>query len=116
MEGWSQPAWFEHSLLDPCLLACLPDVKLLLSNHVERRDNSCRYTEASASVEAAVRVLNPGAEVIKTTRSEVPIELMLRTRKFDLADTSRSAGWLQRIRGQNKEAGGLIITQHAVVF
>ena len=83
-------------------LACSPGVKVVLSNQVEH-DNSCRYTEASASVEAAVRVLNPGAEVIKTTRAQVPIELVLRTGKFDLADASNGAGWLQRIRGQNKE-------------
>ena len=43
------------------------------------------------------------AEVVKTTRAQVPIELVLRTGKFDLADASNAAGWLQRLQGRNKD-------------
>ena len=55
--------------------------------------------EAAASVEAAVRALNAKAEVIRTTRAQVPVELVLRTGKFNMNDTSDAAGWLVKMRG-----------------
>ena len=63
--------------------------------------NKCDLVSAdtAANVEAALRALNAKADVIKTTRARVPVELVLRTGKFDMDDTLNAAGWVTKIRG-----------------
>lgn len=63
--------------------------------------NKCDLVSAedAAHVEAAVRALNPSAELVKATRGrEVPLSMVMRTGK-SVQDASDAAGWLRRLRG-----------------
>lgn len=55
--------------------------------------------EEADSIAAALRQLNPGAEVIQTERSQVPLGKVLCTNKFDMAKAESSPGWLTALRG-----------------
>lgn len=47
-----------------------------------------------------LRSLNTDAEIIETTRSNVDLDRILNTHKFDLAKASRAPGWLKIMRGE----------------
>ena len=48
-------------------------------------------------VEAVVKALNPGAEILKTTRGQVPLESALDTGRFDYDRAASSAGWIREL-------------------
>ena len=50
-------------------------------------------------VEAIVKALNPVAEIIPTTQSEVPLNRVLDTNLFDYAKAEASAGWIRELQG-----------------
>jgi len=50
-------------------------------------------------VEAALRALNPRAEIVRSVRGNVPLALLLDTGRFDFATASASPGWLAVMRG-----------------
>ena len=50
--------------------------------------------EQASEVEAIIKALNPGAEVIATTRSKVPLNRVLDTKLFDYEKAESSAGWI----------------------
>ncbi len=59
-------------------------------------------TEAQASeVEAIIKALNPVAEVIPTSRSQVPLERVLDTKLFDYEKAESSAGWIKELQGEH---------------
>ena len=52
-------------------------------------------------VEAIINALNPGAEVIATTRSKVPLHRVLDTNLFDYETAASSAGWIRELQGEH---------------
>ena len=52
-------------------------------------------------VEAIVKALNPVAEIIPTTQSEVPLNRVLDTNLFDYAKAEASAGWIRELQGEH---------------
>ena len=57
--------------------------------------------EQAEKVEAIVKALNPVAEIILTTRSEVPLNRVLDTNLFDYAKAEASAGWIRELQGEH---------------
>ncbi len=60
--------------------------------------SDCVSKEKLREVEDTVRTLNPGAEVISTVRSEVPLDKVLGTNRFDMEKASNSAAWIQELQ------------------
>lgn len=58
-------------------------------------------TEDADRLEAMLRKLQPSAQILRTVNSEVNLEDVLDTGRFDFETASQSAGWLQEL-----EAGG----------
>eukprot|EP00966_Prymnesium_polylepis_P293844 6786360-Prymnesium_polylepis.2 len=56
--------------------------------------------QAAREIEAAVHALNPGADVIRTTRGDGPLESVLNTGRFSMEKAADSAGWPQKLRGE----------------
>ncbi|MFN3199487.1 MAG: zinc metallochaperone GTPase ZigA [Bradymonadia bacterium] len=57
--------------------------------------------EGMLEVEAIIKALNPGAQIVKTTRSKVPLERVLDTGLFDYEEAERSAGWIRELQGEH---------------
>ena len=58
-------------------------------------------TEVEARrVRATLKALNPGALVVSTDYGQAPLEHILNTRRFDMDEASRSAGWLRELAGE----------------
>ena len=57
--------------------------------------------EQAEEVEAIVKALNPVAEIIPTTQSEVPLNRVLDTNLFDYAKAEASAGWIRELQGEH---------------
>ena len=57
--------------------------------------------EQANEVEAIINALNPGAEIIATTRSKVPLHRVLDTKLFDYDKAESSAGWIRELRGEH---------------
>jgi len=57
--------------------------------------------EQAEEVEAIVKALNPVAEIIPTTHSEVPLNRVLDTNLFDYAKAEASAGWIRELQGEH---------------
>ena len=55
----------------------------------------------SLEVEAIIKALNPGAEIIPTTRSQVPLERVLNTGLFNYEEAESSAGWIRELNGEH---------------
>jgi len=58
-------------------------------------------SEQALEVEAIVKALNPGAQVLKTTRAQVPLERVLDTGLFDYEKAASSAGWIRELQGEH---------------
>ena len=54
--------------------------------------------DQAAEVGAIIKALNPVAEVIPTSRSQVPLERVLDTKLFDYEKAEGSAGWIKKSR------------------
>ena len=57
--------------------------------------------DQALEVEAIVKALNPGAQVLKTTRAQVPLERVLDTGLFDYEKAASSAGWIREFQGEH---------------
>ena len=57
--------------------------------------------DQALEVEAIVKALNPGAQVLKTTRGQVPLERVLDTGLFDYEKAASSAGWIRELQGEH---------------
>ena len=57
--------------------------------------------EQASEVEAIIKALNPGAEIIPTTQSQVPLGRVLDTNLFDYAKAEASAGWIRELQGEH---------------
>jgi G3E family GTPase len=75
----------------------------LLVEQVELADvillNKCDLADARTVelTERALRALNPGARLLRTVRSQVPLAEVLDTGRFDLERASASAGWIKAL-------------------
>ena len=52
-------------------------------------------------LEAIIRALNPGAKLVTSTRSEVPLDTVLDTGLFDYEKAASSAGWIKELQGEH---------------
>ena len=52
-------------------------------------------------VEAIIKALNPGAQIIPTSHSKVPLDRVLDTKLFDYQKAESSAGWIKELRGEH---------------
>ncbi|ASK34748.1 4-hydroxytetrahydrobiopterin dehydratase [Alcanivorax sp. N3-2A] len=50
---------------------------------------------------AALRALNPRAEIVPIAHGQVPLERVLNTGRFDFERASKAPGWLQEMRGEH---------------
>ncbi len=57
--------------------------------------------EGALEVEAILKALNPGAQIIRTTQSQVPLDRVLDTGLFDYEKAERSAGWIRELAGEH---------------
>ena len=57
--------------------------------------------QQALEVEAIIHALNPGAEIIPTTQSKVPLERVLNTQLFDYEKAEASAGWIRELQGEH---------------
>ena len=57
--------------------------------------------EQAHKVEGILKALNPGANVIKATRSQVPLGSVLNTGLFDYEKAEQSAGWIRELQGEH---------------
>ncbi|MFC3418999.1 GTP-binding protein [Salinicoccus hispanicus] len=79
------------------------EVSDLLIDQIEFCDvlilNKCDLVEeeALAQLEKVLRILQPEAEIIRTTNADVPLAKVLDTKKFDYEKASMSAGWLREL-------------------
>ncbi|MEM1029631.1 MAG: zinc metallochaperone GTPase ZigA [Myxococcota bacterium] len=55
----------------------------------------------ASEVEAILRALNPGAELIRATESNVPLDRVLDTGRFDYERAANSAGWIRELEGNH---------------
>jgi G3E family GTPase len=58
-----------------------------------------------AEIETVVDRLQPRAERVRTSYSEVDPDLVLGTERFDFADAKRSQGWKRELRGEHADHG-----------
>ena len=58
-------------------------------------------SEQAREVEAIITALNPVAEMIPTTRSQVPLSRVLDTGLFDYEKAEGSAGWIRELQGEH---------------
>jgi G3E family GTPase len=59
-------------------------------------------SEGQASeVEAIIKALNPGAQIIPTSHSQVALERVLNTGLFDYEEAEASAGWIRELQGEH---------------
>ena len=56
--------------------------------------------EQSREVEAIIKALNPGAELIPTRHSKVELERVRNTGLFDYDKAERAPGWVREMQGQ----------------
>jgi len=57
--------------------------------------------ENAAEVKAIVKALNPGAEIITTTRGQVELNRVLDTGLFDYDKAASSAGWIRELQEEH---------------
>ena len=57
--------------------------------------------EQAREVEGIIKVLNPGAQVLTSIRSQVPLENVLDTGLFDYDKAESSAGWIRELQGEH---------------
>ena len=50
-------------------------------------------------VEALVRALNPGAEIVRSERGKVPMNKVLGTGRFDMGEAERRPAWIREMMG-----------------
>ena len=84
------------------------NVSTLLVHQIEFADlivlNKCDLASRSdvLAIKNALATLNPGAEIVCAIRSDVPLNKLLATNRFDLNKAANAAGWLQTLRGGGK--------------
>ncbi len=58
-------------------------------------------SEQAAEVEAIISALNPGAQVMRAVRGEVPLERVLGTGLFNYEEAERSPAWMRELSGEH---------------
>ncbi|DBB14684.1 TPA: hypothetical protein ACH3X3_004307 [Trebouxia sp. C0006] len=57
-------------------------------------------TEDVKKLKAILTILNPGAHLVTSTHCNVPLDVVLNTKRFDLDKASLAAGWKQELLGE----------------
>jgi G3E family GTPase len=80
-------------------------VSQLLVEQIEFSDlvvlNKCDLVKRHdlIAIEQAIAALNPAAEIVRATHSNVPVHKVVRTNRFDLDKMGSAAGWVRAMRG-----------------
>jgi len=80
-------------------------VSQLLAEQIEFSDlvvlNKCDLVKRHdlMAIEQAIAALNPAAEILRATHSDVPVHKVVRTNRFDLDKMGAAAGWVRAMRG-----------------
>ena len=80
-------------------------VSQLLVEQIEFSDlvvlNKCDLVKRHdlMAIEQAIAALNPAAEILRATHSDVPVHKVVRTNRFDLDKMGAAAGWVRAMRG-----------------
>ena len=53
-------------------------------------------------IKSAIKVLNPKADIATTQYSKVNLDTVINTKKFNMDEAERSAGWLQSLKEELK--------------
>jgi G3E family GTPase len=69
---------------------------VMIINKVDRIDS-----DDLDRLEAILRQLNPGAEIVRAEFGRVPLDRVLGTRRFDMARAAESPGWMREMRGEH---------------
>ncbi len=86
----------DHRTLTTLLVDQLEFADTVILNKIDLVSPSQR-----AKLEALIEKLNPQARVITTTYSEVPLEEVLNTERFDLSQAQTQPGWYQELNGNH---------------
>ncbi len=57
--------------------------------------------EEAGEVKAVLEALNPGAQILPTTRGQIPLTNVLDTGLFDYEKAENSAGWIRELQGEH---------------
>ena len=57
--------------------------------------------EDAARIEALLRKLNPGAQLIRSIKADVPLTEILNTGRFNFNEAMLLPGWLKELRGEH---------------
>ncbi|MEM9174067.1 MAG: zinc metallochaperone GTPase ZigA [Myxococcota bacterium] len=57
--------------------------------------------DEASEVEAILKALNPGAEIVTATHGRVPLASVLETGLFDYERAASSAGWIRELQGEH---------------
>lgn len=57
--------------------------------------------DRTEEIVAILKKLNPGAKIIATSRSQVALDQVLNTGRFDMAEASQSAGWIRELNSEH---------------
>lgn len=58
-------------------------------------------SEQASEVEAIIKALNPGAQILTTSFGQVPLDNVLDTGLFDYEKAANSAGWIRELQGEH---------------
>lgn len=57
--------------------------------------------EEISRLEGVLGQLNPGAEIVRAVKGNIPLEKVLNTGRFNMEEASMSAGWIRELNGQH---------------
>ncbi len=86
----------DHRTVTDLLIDQIEFADVILLNKVDLVSD-----EQAHDVEGIIQALNPGAKLLKTTRSQVSLGSVLDTGLFDYDKASASAGWIRELLGEH---------------
>ena len=68
--------------------------------------NKCDLVDEATldEIEATLEILQPRAEIVRTTHGRVDVDAVVDTGRFDFEEASQSAGWMQELQAPHESA------------
>jgi G3E family GTPase len=86
----------DHRTVTDLLIDQIEFADVILLNKLDLVNN-----DEALEVEAIIKALNPGAQIISTTHSHVALDRVLDTGLFDYEKAESSAGWIRELQGEH---------------